>query len=83
MRASGEMAKRMRDMLTQDKVGIKDGFAAAMENDVNDVLGDYFDLKDRAKIKIGQNENGEYTICIEAVAIRIKHFDTTLDVKRY
>lgn len=83
MKASKEIANRMRKMLTQDKVGIKEGFSTALENDVNNVLGDYFSLDGRAKIKVEQGEKGEYRICIEAKATRIKQFETTLDMRRF
>lgn len=83
MKASREIATRMRQMLTQDKVGIKQGFSTALENDVNNVLRDYFALDGRAKIKVEQNEKGEYKIAIEAVATRIKQFETTLDMPRF
>lgn len=83
MKASREIATRMRQMLTQDKVGIKQGFSTALENDVNNVLRDYFALDGRAKIKVEQSEKGEYKIAIEAVAMRIKQFETTLDMPRF
>lgn len=83
MKASREIATRMRQMLTQDKVGIKQGFSTALENDVNNVLRDYFALDGRAKIKVEQNEKGEYIIAIEAVATRVKQFETTLDIPRF
>lgn len=51
MKASKQIASRMRDMLTQDKVGVKQGFSTALENDVNNVLRDYFALDGRAKSK--------------------------------
>ena len=83
MKAPREIATRMRQMLTQDKVGIKQGFSTALENDVNNVLRDYFALDGRAKIKVEQSEKGEYKIAIEAVATRIKQFETTLDMPRF
>ena len=58
MKASKQIASRMRDMLTQDKVGVKQGFSTALENDVNNVLRDYFALDGRAKIKVEQSEKG-------------------------
>lgn len=83
MKASKQIASRMRDMLTRDKVGIKEGFSTALENDLNNVLGDYFSLDGRAKIDVAQNERGVYTITIEASATRVKQFQTTLDMPRY
>ena len=83
MKASKQIASRMRDMLTRDKVGIKEGFSTALENDLNNVLGDYFSLDGRAKIDVAQNERGVYKIKIEANATRVKQFQTTLDMPRY
>ena len=83
MKASKQIASRMRDMLTRDKVGIKEGFSTALENDLNNVLGDYFSLDGRAKIDVAQNERGVYKITIEANATRVKQFLTTLDMPRY
>ncbi len=83
MKASKQIASRMRDMLTRDKVGIKEGFSTALENDLNNVLGDYFSLDGRAKIDVAQNEGGVYKITIEANATRVKQFQTTLDMPRY
>lgn len=83
MRADRQIAKRMREMLTQDKVGVKDGFATLLANDINRILKDYFDLKDDAAVNISQKENGLYGIEIDAVATRIKQFDTTADLKRF
>ena len=83
MKASKEIANRMREMLTWDKVGIKEGFATALSNDVNNLLCDYFSLDGDAKISVAQAENGTYKIEIEAFATRIKKFETTMDMPRY
>lgn len=83
MRADRQIAKRMREMLTQDKVGVKDGFATLLANDVNRLLKDYFDLKEDVKVNISQMENGMYGIEIDGIAARIKQFDTTADLKRF
>lgn len=83
MRASKEIAKRMRDMLTQDKVGVKQGFATALEKDVGATLSNYFQLEKTPTVNITQTNEGEYAISIEAVALRIKQFETTLEMKRF
>lgn len=83
MKASKEIANRMRDMLTWDKVGIKEGFSTALANDVNNLLCDYFSLDGNAKISVVQTENGTYSVSIEARATRIKKFETTMDMPRY
>lgn len=83
MKQARDIAKRMRDMLTQDNVGIKEGFSTALTNDLNRLLGDYFNLSNPISVDISQTESGDYKIQISADASKIKHFDTTLDIKRY
>lgn len=83
MRADRQIAKRMREMLTHDKVGVKDGFYSLLKGDINRVLRDYFDLQDDAKIDIEQGDGGNYILSISANASRIKQFDTTADLKRF
>lgn len=83
MRADRQIAKRMREMLTHDKVGVKDGFYSLLRGDVNRILRDYFDLQNDAKIDIEQGDSGDYIVSISATATRIKQFDTTADLKRF
>lgn len=83
MRQDRNIAKRMREMLIHDKVSIKEGFSTALNNDLNRLLCDYFDLNESADIDVALMENGEYRIEIRASASRIKQFETTLDIKRY
>lgn len=83
MRRDRDIARRMRDMLTHDKVGIKEGFSTAFVGDINRLLADYFDIAEEADTDVTLHENGEYKIVITATASRIKQFDTTLDIKRF
>lgn len=83
MRADRQIAKRMREMLTHDKVGVKDGFYSLLKGDINRLLGDYFDLIGEAKVDIEQGEGGNYVVSISVDAGRIKQFDTTADLKRF
>ena len=83
MREARDIARRMREMLTMDKVGIKEGFSTALTNDVSRLLGDYFELISPVNVDVVQGEGGAYKIQIDASASRIKQFDTTLDIKRY
>ena len=83
MREARDIAKRMREMLTMDKVGIKEGFSTALTNDLNRLLGDYFELISPVNVDIVQGDGGAYKIQIDSLASRIKQFDTTLDIKRY
>jgi len=83
MKRARDIARRMREMLTQDKVGIKEGFSVALTGDLNRLLGDYFELTAPTDVDITQSEDGAYLVKICAEACRIKQFDTTLGVKRY
>ncbi|MCM1306117.1 MAG: hypothetical protein NC037_00480 [Bacteroides sp.] len=83
MRQDRNISLRLREMLTHDKVNIKEGFLTALNNDLNRLLCDYFDLKEPASAMIGLSESGEYEVKINACATRIKQFETTLDIKRY
>lgn len=83
MRATRDISKRMRDILTHDKVGIKDGFASAMTKDVQKVLGDYFELDSPVRVEVVQGADGRYAVTVSCTAYCIKQFDTTYDVKRY
>ena len=83
MKYDRSIAERMREMLTRDKVCVKEGFLTALNNDLNRILCDYFELQSPAEINISLKESGEYEVNINACASRIKQFETTLDVKRY
>ncbi|MDE7373417.1 MAG: hypothetical protein K2N18_05075 [Clostridia bacterium] len=83
MRQDRNISLRLREMLTHDKVNIKEGFSTALNNDLNRLLCDYFDLKSPVSISVTLLENGEYDLKISACASRIKQFETTLDIKRY
>lgn len=82
MKISTSVAERMRYMLTRDKVGLTDGFAAAMKGDITHVLRDYFDLDGEVQISLRQEGDGKYSVNVTASANRIRHFATTLDTKR-
>lgn len=83
MRRDREIAKRLKDMITHDKVNVKEGFSTAFASDINRVLNDYFDLKDNAIIDVELGDGGEYTVTVTAEACRIKQFETTMDIKRF
>lgn len=82
MKASREIAERMREMLQRDKMGIKEGFVTALNGDLNRTLNDYFDLNDKCKLTIDSDDNGGYTLSLTATANRIKSFESTADIKR-
>ena len=84
MRADREISKRMREMLTQDKIVIKDGFISAMKGDLGKVLDAYFALASPIGVSIERGENGEiFDVAITFAASDIRRFDTTMDIKRY
>lgn len=82
MKISTSVADRMRDMLIRDKVGFTDGFAAAMKGDITHALQDYFDIDGEVRISVKQENDGRYSVSVNASATRIKQFATTLDIKR-
>ena len=82
MKISTSVADRMREMLTRDKVGFTDGFAAAMKGDITHALQDYFDIDGEVQISLRQEGDGKYSVNVTASATRIRHFATTLDTKR-
>ena len=83
MRQDRNISLRLRDMLTHDKVNIREGFSTALNNDLNRLLGDYFELNEPVSVVVTLMEDGEYVVKIHACASRIKQFETTLDIKRY
>lgn len=80
MRADKQIANRMREILTKDKMGIKEGFFDILSKDMNNLLRNYFDLEKDAKITIEQSERGVYKIAVEGIASKIKQFDTTKEM---
>ncbi len=83
MSKSRNIASRVKDILTKDKVGVKEGFSTLLHSDLKRILGDYFELCDDIKIKITIDEEGLYDVEIKGVASGIKEFSTTLDIKRF
>lgn len=82
MRLSKSISDRMREILVQDKINVKEGFYTALKRDVEKLLLDYFDF-DKLTLEIGESLSGDYDVKISLVANNIKKFDTTFDVKRY
>lgn len=83
MRADRDISNRMRQILTRDKLGVKEGFITALNNDCNHLFNDYFELNGRLAVRIEQTEDGQYSLSITGKAVRIKQFDTTADIKRF
>lgn len=80
-KAVEEITERLRVMLTRDKLGVKEGFMTALNNDLNRLLKDYFDLKENCGLIIEQDAEGEYVLNFSARATRIKSFESTADLK--
>lgn len=83
MRVDREISKRMRDILTKDKVNIKEGFFTALSKDVERLCKDYFQTEGKINIEIEQGDDGKYEVKISFLASKIKQFETTYDIKRY
>lgn len=81
MKLAEEMADRLRGMLTRDKIGVKEGFMTALNNDLNRLLGDYFELEEECGLNIEQDTGGNYLLTLGARASKIKSFESTVDLK--
>ncbi|MBR4800781.1 MAG: hypothetical protein IK048_03850 [Clostridia bacterium] len=81
MRFKDKVSARIRDMLTNDKLGLSDGFMTAFQADVTHLVKDYFDVSGQIDVKIFENEDGKYGIKISALADKINTFETTFKKK--
>ncbi len=82
MRADRDISRRMREMLTQDKVGVRDGFYAALRGDLGHLLASYFEISSPIRAEISQQTDGGFCVNISFSASEIRQFDTTLDIRR-
>lgn len=73
-----QISKRLRDMLTHDKLSLDDGFMTAFKTDITHIVGDYFDLTGEVQINVEQGEDGKYFVSVTAQASRINRFETTM-----
>ncbi len=78
MKINSIVEARLRDMLTNDKFGLSDGFLTSFKGEILTVLRDYFEIEDKPRVDIKENENGKIEISISADATKIKTFCTTL-----
>ena len=69
---------RLRDMLTNDKLGLSDGFLTAFKGEISSVFRDYFEGADKPQVDVKENENGKIEIVVSVSASKIKSFGTTL-----
>lgn len=83
MRADREISRRVREMLTQDKVEIGDGFISAMKGDLGKLLDAYFVLASPVDVCIERGDGAELEVSVTFSASDIRRFDTTMDIKRY
>lgn len=79
LRASRLMAERLKEMLTRDKLGVKEGFVSSLCKDTARLLGDYFELEFPPEVRISAAEEGGYEISVKALASDVKRFETTAD----
>ena len=82
MRASREIADRMKAILARDKMGIHAGFMSALNGDVSRVFSDYFDLAEPPVVGVKPDDDGNYEITVAATAVRVKRFETTCDLPK-
>ena len=79
LRASRLMAERLKEMLTRDKLGVKEGFVSSLCKDTARLLGDYFELESPPEVRISAGEEGGYEISVKALSSDVKRFETTAD----
>lgn len=77
VRPSRLMKERVKEMLIRDKMGVGEGFSAALTGDLSRVLGDYFDILSEPVVAVGRNEDGEYEVKVSVLASSVKRFETT------
>lgn len=82
MKVAKDISSRMKEMLLDNKIGVKSGFINVLNKDVNKLLNDYFQLNYDVRVDINQIENGDYLIEIKGVASKIKQFETTINQLR-
>ena len=58
LRASRLMAERLKEMLTRDKLGVKEGFVSSLCKDAARLLGDYFEMESPPEVRISAGEEG-------------------------
>ncbi|MBQ9276121.1 MAG: cell division topological specificity factor MinE [Clostridia bacterium] len=78
MRINHAVESRLRVLLTNDKLGLSDGFLTAFKGEISAVFRDYFEGADKPEVDIKENENGKIEIVVSASASKIKSFGTTL-----
>ena len=83
MRQDRNISVRLREMLTHDKINIREGFSTALNNDLTRLFGDQFELIELVNVVVTLMEDGAYDLKIHARASRIKQFEPTLDIKRF
>ncbi len=84
MRSDRDISSRMREMLVQDKIFIREGFLTAMKSDLGKLLDGYFELASPIGVAIDRECDGAaYTVRVTFAASNLRSFDTTLDIKRF
>lgn len=77
VKASKQISERLKLMLTRDKMGVGEGFLAALTSDLNRLLGDYFTLDGDIRIDVQLGDDGRYSVDISAEATNVKKFEST------
>ncbi len=73
MKKNSSELMRLKSLIETDRLTVSSSFNTLVENDINKLLTDYFDLSQKAKLKIEKDGNG-YSVLINCKAVRIKSF---------
>lgn len=80
MKINRDVSNRMREMLSQDKIVISEGFVAAMKGDLGKLLDGYFKLSSPIAISIERGEDDSLVVRISFCASDARRFETTMDI---
>ena len=72
MKKASEDLVRLKRVLLNDSLQLPSGVIGVLKSDVCAVLGGYFDLDGEVSVSIAINENGVYSIRIDAVGKDVK-----------
>ncbi len=76
-----DISLRMREMLTRDKVNVREGFLASLKGDLARVAASYFFSPTPIGVSVDRQADGSYAVNVSFAASDIRRFDTTLDIK--
>lgn len=83
-RTDRDISRRMREMLTGDKLFVSEGFMTAVKSELTRLLENYFCMSSPINVSIEREQDGAaFEVRVSFAATQLKKFDTTLDIKRF